>query len=68
MGEDFTRICETLGEDLQGFARIRNETLGENLQGFHKDWDEDLQDFGRGFARICETLGEDSLGENCKDS
>ena len=49
LGEDlweFTRICETLGEDSQGFMGIR----------------EDLQDFGREFARICETLGEDSRG------
>ena len=44
------RIHETLGEDLQGFARLWERIC------------KDFQDFGRGFARICETLGEDSQG------
>ena len=63
-GRGFARICETLGEDsqgfvrlwiqkirkdLQGFARIR-ETLGEDLQGFRETLGEDSGDFGRGFA------------------
>ena len=39
--EDSARICETLGEDSQGFTRICK----------------DLRDFGRGFARICEIFG-----------
>ena len=49
-GRGFARILihETLGEDLQGFARI-HETLGENLQGLGRLW-----------GRIQETLGEDS--------
>ena len=68
-GRGFARICETLGQDLQGFvrlgkkirkdiqgfARIR-ESLGEDLQGFVNLWErilKDSQDFGRGFARIC---------------
>ena len=38
-------ICETLGEDSQGFMRL---------------WVRTLEDFGRGLAGICETLGEDS--------
>ena len=41
------RICETLGEDSQGFARLWERIHGD-LQGFV------------GFMRICETLGEDS--------
>ena len=43
MGEDFAKICESLGQDLRLWERICK----------------DLQDFGRGFTRICETLGED---------
>ena len=37
-------------------------TLGEDLQGFARLWeriDKDLRYFGRGFTRIQETLGED---------
>ena len=40
------RICKTLREDLQGFARL---------------W-EGSQDGGRGLMRILETLGEDLQG------
>ena len=49
-GRGFARICETLGEDSQGFTRLWERIC--------KDW----QDFGRGFTRICETLGEDLQG------
>ena len=44
-GRGFARICETLGQDLQGFVR-----LWERIHA------EDLSDFGRGFARITEDL------------
>ena len=44
------RICETLGEDLQGFMRLWDR--------IHKD----SRDFVRGFVRIRETSGEDSQG------
>ena len=54
------RICKTLGEDSQGFARL--------WEGFTRLWErirEDLQDFGRGFTRIRKTLGgiHETLGE-----
>ena len=48
--ERFARICESLGEDLQGFVRL--------WVSIH----EDSQDFGGGFARIRETLGEEWQG------
>ena len=58
------RICETLGEDLWGFARICKDSqdFGREFMRICKD----LQDFGRGFARIHGTLGEDyeTLGED----
>ena len=44
------RICETLGEDSEGFVRL--------WERIHKD----SRDFGRGFARIRDTLGEDLQG------
>ena len=58
----FARILKTLGEDLQGFARI---------QGFARLWErihkdslasamirETLREYLQGFARIHENLGE----------
>ena len=71
-GRGFARICETLGQDLQGFvrlwkkihkdiqgfARIR-ESLGEDLQGFARLWErirKDSRDFLTGFLKICETF------------
>ena len=57
-GRGFTRICDNLGEYLQGFMR----TLGEDSQGF-ANFEIALtrihRDFGRGFTRICKTLGKD---------
>ena len=41
-----SRICETLGEDLQGIHE-------EVLQGFTRLWERISEE------RICETLGED---------
>ena len=41
------RICETLGEDSQGFTRLWKRIHGDS-QGF------------MGFTRICETLEEHS--------
>ena len=79
--QGFPRICETLGEDSQGFVRIRMdcETLGEDLQGFAicEALGEDLQGFmrlWRGFRRTRKALGEDLQGfarlweRICKDS
>ena len=34
----FARICQTLGDDLQGF------TLGEDLQGFMRLWERICKD------------------------
>ena len=47
-GRGFARICEILGEDSQGFAR-----LWERISGFMRLWER--------IARIRETLGEDLL-------
>ena len=45
-GREFTRIQESLGEDLQGIARLWERIC------------KDLQDFVKGFTRIRENLGE----------
>ena len=54
---DFGRICETLGEDLQG--------IWEDLQGFVRLWGrihkDSLQTLGE-ICKVCETLGEDLQG------
>ena len=61
-GRGFARICETLGEDSQGFVR-----LWERKQGFARLWDKDLQGFMRLWERICKDSAR--LWERiCKDS
>ena len=63
------RICNTLGEDSQGFERfwerIRKDSwdFGRGFARIRGLWErihKDSPDFGRGFARIHETLGGDS--------
>ena len=55
------RICETLGEDLQGFVRLWERI--HKMQDFGRGFvGEDLQDFGRGFTRI------QDFGRGFKDS
>ena len=70
----FTRICETLGEDLQGFVRLWErihkdfvrafardflETLGEDLQGFVRLWERIRKDL-RDFGRGFARIHKDS--------
>ena len=56
--QGFVRICETLGEDSQGFARLWemiHKILGEDLQGFVRLLEgicKDLQDFAKLWERI----------------
>ena len=65
-GRGFTRIHETLGEDLWGFMRLLERICwGFVRQGFARLWERICDTLGEdswGFARICETLGDDLLG------
>ena len=54
----FARICDNLGEDLQGFVRLW-QRIRKGLQNFEIAFTRILRDFGRGFTRICKTLGKD---------
>ena len=54
-GRGFARICETLGEDLQGFVRLWDRFARIQVR-LCKDSQGSL---GQGFARIRESLGED---------
>ena len=47
-----------------------HETLGEGLQGFARLWErinKDSRDFRTGFLKICETFGR-GFARICKDS
>ena len=55
------RICETLGDDLQGFVRLWERIHKDSCQTLGEDWEE-LQDFMRRFARILGTLADDLQG------